>query len=108
MVIYRLIANGSFEPKEIEVMTAAYESALLDLGFADRDYPLTEMVARAIVTITDLGERGPNKIKEKALRAIGVPRTIGDAAQASNSGKPLRHQTPLAAGFRCGDGKPAT
>jgi hypothetical protein len=80
MAIYRLIANGSFEPEQIEVMTAAYEAALLDLGLADRDDPLTEIVARAIVTITDLGERDHDKIKERALRVIGVPRTIGDAA----------------------------
>jgi hypothetical protein len=31
MAIYRLIANGSFGPDEIEVMTAAYESASIDL-----------------------------------------------------------------------------
>jgi hypothetical protein len=32
MAIYRLIANGSFGPDEIEAMTAAYEGALIDLG----------------------------------------------------------------------------
>lgn len=31
MAIYRLIANGSFGPDEIKVMTAAYEAALIDL-----------------------------------------------------------------------------
>jgi hypothetical protein len=35
MAIYRLIANGSFGPEEIKAMTAAYEAALVDLGFAD-------------------------------------------------------------------------
>jgi hypothetical protein len=32
MAIYRLIASGHFGPDEIEVMTAAYEAALVDLG----------------------------------------------------------------------------
>jgi hypothetical protein len=37
-------------------MTAAYEAALVDLGLADRDDPITEIVASAIVTITSKGE----------------------------------------------------
>lgn len=49
MAIYKLIANGSFGPKEIEVMSAAYESALVNLGIANRDDPITELIAKAIV-----------------------------------------------------------
>jgi hypothetical protein len=79
MAIYRLIASGSFEPEEIEVMTAAYEAALVDLGLVDRDDPITEIVASAIVTITGLGDRDPVRLRERALRAIGVTK-IGDAA----------------------------
>ena len=52
MAIYRLIAHGSFGPAEIEAMTAAYEAALLDLGLVDRDDPITEIVATAIVSVT--------------------------------------------------------
>ena len=70
MAIYRLIANGPFEPEEIEVMTAAYEAALVDLGLADRDDPITEIVATAIVGITSRGERHPATIKDRALNAI--------------------------------------
>jgi hypothetical protein len=56
---YRLIAKGTFEPEEIEVMTAAYEAALVDLGLVDRNDPITEIVATAIVGITaELGGRG--------------------------------------------------
>ena len=72
MAIYRLIANGSFEPEEIEVMTAAYEAALLALGLVDRDDPITEIVASAIVSITNRGERNPLTIKNRALNALGV------------------------------------
>ncbi len=71
MAIYRLIANGSFEPEEIEVMTAAYEAALVDLAPVDRDDPITEIVARAIVSVTSRGERDPATIKNRALNAIG-------------------------------------
>src|SRR5580700_2028495 len=72
MAIYRLIANGSFGPEEIKAMTAAYEAALLDLGLVDRDDPITEIVATAIVTVTSKGERDPTIIKDRALNAIGT------------------------------------
>lgn len=72
MAIYRLIANGNFGPEEITAMTAAYEAALLDLGLVDRDDPITEIVAAAIVNVTGMGERDPVTIKDRALNAIGV------------------------------------
>jgi hypothetical protein len=70
MAIYRLIANGTFGPEEIKAMTAAYEAALLDLRLVDRDDPLTEIVACAILSITSKGERDPTTIKDRALNAI--------------------------------------
>jgi hypothetical protein len=48
MAIYKLIANGSFGPKEIEAMTAAYEGALIDLEITNRDDLVTEMIAKSI------------------------------------------------------------
>jgi hypothetical protein len=41
VAIYKLIANDSFGPDEIEVMKAAYEAALIDVGVIDRDEPIT-------------------------------------------------------------------
>jgi hypothetical protein len=79
MAIYRLIAKGTFEPEEIKAMTAAYEAALFDLGVADRDDPITEIVASAIVSISSRGERNPVVIKDRALNSIGVRRS-GDSA----------------------------
>ena len=74
MAIYRLIANGTFGPEEIKAMTAAYEAALVDLGLVDRDDPITEIVATAIVTITSMGERDPVTIKDRALNILGASR----------------------------------
>lgn len=75
MAIHRLIAIGTFGPDEIKAMVAAYENALTDLGFTDRDDSLTELVAKSIVNVTATGERDPEKIKERALNALGVRRT---------------------------------
>lgn len=80
MAIYRLIANGSFGPAEIKTMTAAYEAALLDLGLADRDDPITEIVATAIVSVTSMGELDPVTIKDRALNAIGAQSFNSNAA----------------------------
>jgi hypothetical protein len=74
MAIYRLIANGSFGPDEIKVMTAAYEDALIDLRVANRDDPITELIAKAIVNVTATGERDPILVKERAINALGVRR----------------------------------
>jgi hypothetical protein len=74
MAIYRLISNGSFGPDEIKVMTAAYEAALSDLAVTNRDDPVTELIARAIVNITATGERDSTLTKERALNALGVRR----------------------------------
>ena len=70
MAIYRLIASGSYGPDDIKAMTAAYESALVEISLVDRDDPLTEMLAKSILSAT--GERDPKKIKERALRALGT------------------------------------
>ncbi len=74
VAIYRLIANGSFGPEEVAAMTAAYEDALLELCLNDRDDPITELVARAIVNITSTGERDPLAIRERALNTLGIRR----------------------------------
>jgi len=55
-------------------MTAAYESALVEIGFVDRADPLTEMLAKSILTVTATGERDPEKIKERALHALRISR----------------------------------
>lgn len=75
MAIYRLIATGSFGPDEIEVMKAAYEAALLDVGVATRDDPITELIAKSIVNVVATGERDPQTVMERALNALGVRRS---------------------------------
>lgn len=80
MAIYRLIADGSFGPAEIKAMTAAYEAALLDLGLVDRDDPITEIVATAIINVASMGERDPATIKDRALKAIDARKFGASAA----------------------------
>jgi hypothetical protein len=74
MAIYRLIANGAFGPEEIEAMTTAYESVLLELRLIDRNDPITEIIAKTIVNVASTGERNPMLIKERTISALGIPR----------------------------------
>ena len=62
-------------PDEIKVMTAAYEGALVDLNVANRDDPITDLIAKAIVNVTATGERDPILVKERAINALGVRRS---------------------------------
>ena len=69
-----MIANGSFGPDEIEVMKAAYETALIEVRVTDRDAPIMELIAKSIVNVTATGERNPKEVMERALNALGVRR----------------------------------
>ena len=75
MAIYKLIANGSFGPDEIEVMKAAYEAALIDVGVTKPDEPITDLIAKSIVNVAATGERNPKEVMERALNALGVRRS---------------------------------
>ena len=66
--IYKFIANGSFGPDEIEVVKAAF--------FFFFFFPITELIAKAIVNVTVSGERNPKKVMERALNALGVRRSF--------------------------------
>ena len=75
MAIHKLIGNGSFGPYEIEVMQAAYEAALVDVGVTNPDDPITDLIAKAIVNVIASGERNPKQVMERALNALGVRRS---------------------------------
>jgi hypothetical protein len=78
MAIYKLIENGSFGQMEIGVMSAACDAALINLGITNRDDPITELIAKAIVNVVATGERDPKLVEQRAINALGVRRT--DAA----------------------------
>jgi DNA-binding NtrC family response regulator len=56
----------------IASMTAAYEDALRVLRLADRQDPITELVARKIIQVARSGGRDPTQIREQALKELGI------------------------------------
>jgi len=56
-------------------MKAAYEAALVDVGVTDREDPITDLIAKAIVNVTASGERNAKQVMERALNALGIRRS---------------------------------
>jgi hypothetical protein len=74
MAIYRLLKFYAFEPEMIASMTAAYEDALRALQLADREDPITEVVAKSIIEVAQQGETDPVRLCQLALESIGTPK----------------------------------
>jgi hypothetical protein len=73
VAINRIFKTMAFEPEAIAIMAAAYEDALRVLLLANRQDPITELVARKIIDVAHSGESDPARIREQALRELGIP-----------------------------------
>ena len=72
MAIYRLLKDFPLQPDEVSRITAAYEHALHTLCVNDRDDPLTEMIAKKIIKITQTGVHDPAEIAALAIKELEV------------------------------------
>ncbi len=72
MAIYRIFKTIAFEPEAIAIMSAAYEDALRILQLADREDPITELVAKKIIEVAQSGVTSSVLIREMALKELGI------------------------------------
>lgn len=70
MPIYRLLQGSAFQPEHIAVMSAAFEDVCRDLRLAERDDPLRDMVAKAIIECAQQGERDIIRLRACAHKAL--------------------------------------
>ena len=70
MPIYRLLKGHVFGPDEIQVLSTAFEGALVELQLVDRTDPATELVAKRIIELAQRGERDPVRLREAAVKGI--------------------------------------
>lgn len=70
MPLIRLLQNSAFEPDRIEIMSAAFQQACRELGLAETEDALREIVARKIIECAQTGVRDQALLCECALRAI--------------------------------------
>ena len=66
MPIYRLLRNSAFDPDQIQIIAGAFEATCVEFGLVNRDDPLCEMVAKAIMESAQTGERDPERLQEFA------------------------------------------
>lgn len=96
MAIYKLIANGVFGPLEIDAMSKAYEKRPIDLEIANRDNPITELIAKAIVNVVATDKRDPNLIEQRAINALRIRKTdaaLINAPKNTPAASSIRHRT---------------
>jgi len=73
MPVFKLIAETpelSLSPEEAAGIAAAFDSTLLALGLANREDPLTKLVAEKVIAAARTGERDPHKIKHAVLESL--------------------------------------
>ena len=71
MPIYDLLSRyGVFAPEEVAMLGNVFEDVLPTLGLADRNDPMTEMVAKKLVDLANSGIRDPDRLKTLTLQAF--------------------------------------
>jgi hypothetical protein len=72
MAIYRLLQNVPMGPEDIRRLSDAYEQTLRALSLVDRNDPLTEMIAKKIIEISQTGIKEPDQISKLAIEHLGI------------------------------------
>src|SRR5262249_31337704 len=70
MAIYRIFRERVFEPEAVISMAKAYEGVLVALRLTHRQDSITELVAKKIVEIAEMGERDPARLRDRALEEL--------------------------------------
>jgi hypothetical protein len=68
--IYRLLQDSAFEPDVIAIMTTAFEEACRELGLAERNDPLRDIVATTIIGWAQKGILDPDEMRKCVRQAI--------------------------------------
>jgi hypothetical protein len=70
MAILQLLQNSELAAEDMARLLAAYEKTLRALGLVDRSDPMTELVARKVIEISQSGVRDPAQISRLSVRAL--------------------------------------
>jgi hypothetical protein len=70
--IVPFITNAVFEPADIKMMSDAYNKAIEYVySFGHPNKIVGQIIAARIISLTEGGERDPNRLREGALAACG-------------------------------------
>jgi hypothetical protein len=65
-----LLQKHAFVPEEIKVLTGVFEETLRELRLADREDPITEIVAKKIIELAQQGEHDPVRLREQTVQSL--------------------------------------
>ena len=68
--ILRLLQGRAFDPEAINLMVIAFEETLRELKLSNREDPIVQRVAKAIIECAERGVRSPAEMRDCALEAI--------------------------------------
>ena len=74
MAIYRHLSEASFGEADVALLSEAYECALRKLRLADRQDPVSEVVATKIIEIFRSGEHDPPTLCTRVIEELGGQR----------------------------------
>jgi hypothetical protein len=70
--IVSFISDAVFEPADLKLMSDAYNKAIEAIyGFGRPNKIVEKIIATRIITLTNGGERDPNRLRERALASCG-------------------------------------
>jgi hypothetical protein len=69
-MVYRILRHTEFEPAALQVMANAFEDVCRELGLAQTEDPLRDLVAEVIIKCVQDGERDEDRIRECARNAL--------------------------------------
>jgi hypothetical protein len=64
--------DDSLDPATVTAIMAAFDEACKALGLANRDDPLTDLLARKVVEMARQGERDPTRLRNLTLQSLGL------------------------------------
>jgi hypothetical protein len=73
MIVSQFARSSVFDPEIIRVMAGAYEEVLDALHIADRNDPLTEVIAKEVIEAARLGVSGAAEMRQRVLNTLGKP-----------------------------------
>lgn len=69
-----LFREASFDPETTRVMGEAFERACNTLGNSGQPVIVREIIAKRILQVARDGERNPDELCERALKALSLPK----------------------------------
>jgi hypothetical protein len=70
MAIDQLPKGITFGPEEVAIISTAFEGVCRTLGLTERNDPVVEMVATAILRAADFGTGSADQIQQRALMVL--------------------------------------